>query len=156
MDLYFADSQDSSYVGLNEDFISSPRLDNLFSSFFGLTTLIESENKGGFINIAALFDHEECGSDSAQGAGSTIVIESLRRIYDVLCGKETSSDNFYKTMRKSFLISADMAHGIHPNYSDKHQSNHQVEINKGVVIKTNHNQRYATDLVSTSILRMIA
>lgn len=83
-------------------------------------------------------------------------MQSLRRIYDLLCEKDTLKDNFYKTMQRSFLISADMAHGIHPNYSDKHQVNHQVEVNKGVVIKTNFNQRYITDLVSTSILRILA
>jgi aspartyl aminopeptidase len=83
------------------------------------------------------------------------VIESLRRIYDNLCPKE-AEDNYFKTIRRSFLISADMAHAIHPNYPDKHQTNHQVEMNKGVVIKTNHNQRYATDLVSTSLLRILA
>ena len=96
----------------------------LFKS--GLIALAETENKGSFINIAALFDHEECGSESAQGAGSNIIMQSLRRIYDLLCEKETAKDNFYKTMQRSFLISADMAHGIHPNYSDKHQVNHQV------------------------------
>lgn len=59
-------------------------------------------------------------------------------------------------MQKSYLISADMAHACHPNYSDKHQANHQVEINKGVVIKLNYNQRYASDLVSTSIFKILA
>lgn len=59
-------------------------------------------------------------------------------------------------MQRSFLISADMAHSVHPNYSDKHQTNHQVEINKGVVIKLNHNQRYASDLVSTSLFKILA
>lgn len=59
-------------------------------------------------------------------------------------------------MQRSFLISADMAHGIHPNYSDKHQNNHQCEVNRGVVIKTNFNQRYSTDVVSSSLLRIIA
>jgi len=62
LDLFFADSQKSDFVGLNEDFISSPRLDNLFSSFYSLLALIDTENKGTHINIAALFDHEECGS----------------------------------------------------------------------------------------------
>jgi aspartyl aminopeptidase len=59
-------------------------------------------------------------------------------------------------VQKSFVISADMAHGLHPNYSDKHQSNHRVEINKGIVIKTNVGQRYATDSVSASIVRILA
>lgn len=59
-------------------------------------------------------------------------------------------------MQRSFLISADMAHSVHPNYWDKHQTNHQVEINKGVAIKVNHSQRYASDLVSSSLLKVIA
>lgn len=66
------------------------------------------------------------------------------------------ADGFEKTIQSSFLISADMAHAVHPNYSEKHQSNHAVEINKGIVIKINHNQRYATDLVSSSIIKAVA
>ena len=118
--------------------------------------LAETENKGEYVNMAALFDHEECGSVSAQGAGSNIIIAALQRVFKLLCGKEEHLDNFEKTMQKSMLISADMAHSIHPNYPEKHQSNHQVEINKGVVIKLNANQHYATDLVSSSILRILA
>ena len=76
--------------------------------------------------MAALFDHEECGSDSAQGAGSPIVMQTIRRLFKLLCGKEEMSDNFERTMQKSFLIFAKMAHSVHPNYSDKHQVNHQV------------------------------
>ena len=82
--------------------------------------------------------------------------QSIRRIYKILVGKDEKSDDFEKTMQKSYLISADMAHACHPNYSDKHQVNHQVEINKGVVIKLNYNQRYASDLVSTSIFKILA
>ena len=59
-------------------------------------------------------------------------------------------------MQKSFLISADMAHSVHPNYQSKHQSNHQVEMNKGVVLKINYNQRYASELVSTSLFKILA
>ena len=118
--------------------------------------LVENENKGSFINMAALFDHEECGSSSAQGAGSPIVMQSVRRLFKLLCGKEEGGDNFDKTMQKSFLISADIAHSIHPNYPEKHQVNHQVEMNKGVVIKMNYNQRYASDLVSTSLFKVLA
>ena len=104
--------------------------------------------------MVTLFDHEECGSDSAQGAGSPIICQSLSRIYKVLC--EEQSDNFDKAMQKSFLVSADMAHSVHPNYPDRHQENHQSELNKGIMIKTNYNQRYATDLVSASILKILA
>ena len=89
--------------------------------------MIEVENNGSFINIAALFDHEECGSESAHGAGSNIVIQSLSRIYKLLTsGKNVGADGFEKTIQRSFLISADMAHALHPNYSEKHQSNHAV------------------------------
>lgn len=76
--------------------------------------------------MAALFDHEECGSDSAQGAGSNIVFQSVYRIYKLLCNNNVEGDNFETTMARSFFVSADMAHGIHPNYSDKHQSNHSI------------------------------
>ena len=118
--------------------------------------MAESENNGNFVNMTALFDHEECGSDSAQGAGSPIVAQTVRRIFKILVGKDEKSDDFEKTMQKSYIISADMAHGIHPNYADKHQVNHQAEMNKGVVIKMNYNQRYASDLVSTSIFKILA
>lgn len=155
-DLYFADANPSGYVGLNDDFISSPRLDNLFSSWHALQSLVEVENEGRAINIAALFDHEECGSDSAQGAGSPVILQSIYRIYKLLtAGKDVPVDGFEKTVQSSFWISADMAHAVHPNYAEKHQPNHAIEINKGVVIKTNYNQRYATDLVSSSILKVL-
>ena len=107
--------------------------------------------------MAFLFDHEECGSDSAQGAGSPIVFQTIYRIYKLLtAGKEVPVDGFEKALQNSYLISADMAHAVHPNYASKHQDNHSVEINKGVVIKTNHNQRYATDLVSSALLKAVA
>jgi aspartyl aminopeptidase len=125
--------------------------------YLALTALTEVENSGNFINIAALFDHEECGSESAQGAGSNIVIQSLYRIYKLLAeSSQVPVDNFERTIQRSFFISADMAHAVHPNYAEKHQAAHDVGINKGIVAKVNHNQRYASDLVSTSILKIIA
>ena len=76
------------------------------------------ENEGRAINIVALFDHEECGSDSAQGAGSPIVLQSIYRIYKLLtAGKEVPPDGFEKTVQSSYWISADMAHAVHPNYA---------------------------------------
>jgi len=155
-DLYFADSNPAGYFGLNDEYISSPRLDNLFSSFHSINALLESENHGKFINMVALFDHEECGSESAQGASSNIINQALERIFKLMSGDLKNSDGYEKMVQKSFVISADMAHGLHPNYSDKHQSNHRVEINKGIVIKTNVSQRYATDSASASIIRIVA
>ena len=76
------------------------------------------ENEGRAINIVALFDHEECGSDSAQGAGSPIILQSIYRIYKLLtAGKEVPPDGFEKTVQSSYWISADMAHAVHPNYA---------------------------------------
>ena len=125
--------------------------------YSALESLLEVENDGRAINIVALFDHEECGSDSAQGAGSPIILQSIYRIYKLLtAGKDVPADGFEKTVQSSYWISADMAHAVHPNYAEKHQPNHAVEINKGVVIKTNYNQRYATDLVSSSLLKALA
>ena len=125
--------------------------------YTALESLDESENNGNFVNIAALFDHEECGSDSAQGAGSTILIQSLLRIYKLLTQeKQVPADGFEKTIQSSFFVSADMAHAVHPNYCDKHQSNHAVEINKGIVVKVNMNQRYATDLVSSTLIKAVS
>jgi aspartyl aminopeptidase len=156
LDLYMADSNPACYFGLNDEFISSPRLDNLCSSFHSLNALMETENTGKYINMVALFDHEECGSESAQGAASNIIIQALERIFKLLSGDLKIPDAFEKMVQKSFVISADMAHGLHPNYSEKHQSNHRTEINKGVILKTNVGQSYATDSVSASIVRILA
>jgi aspartyl aminopeptidase len=98
------------------------------------------------IKIVSLFDNEEVGSNTAHGAGSNLLETVLRRL-SVLIGE------FESTLTKSMLISADMAHGIHPNYSEKHEINHSVKLNQGLVIKHNANQRYATTSITTSILK---
>lgn len=147
-------------MGLNEEYISSPRLDNLFSSFAALRAILSEESQSkdsSFINMVCLFDHEECGSESSQGAGSYLLLQNIDRIYHLLAiGDGVKSDSYHKALTNSFIISADMAHSVHPNYSDKHQQNHKVQINHGIVLKINHNQRYTTDGVSAGILRVIA
>ena len=161
LDGYLFDATPATLFGLNEEFISSARIDNLFSSFTALNAIIESaetfSKENTFINLISLFDHEECGSTSFQGADSYFLLENLKRIFTLLnVKKDSKPDDFEKAMQKSFLISADMAHSIHPNYSDKHQQNHQVKLNAGIVMKTNNDQRYATDVVSASLVRIIA
>lgn len=121
-----ADSTPASYFGIHDEYISSPRLDNLYSSFHSIVSLIDTENVGSYINMVALFDHEECGSESAQGAGSNIIHQALQRIYKLLSEGVKHGDAFEKIVQRSFAISADMAHGLHPNYSEKHQCNHRV------------------------------
>lgn len=84
------------------------------------------------------------------------MIQSLYRIYKLLVPASAPVDGFERTIQRSFFISADMAHAVHPNYAEKHHPTHDVGINRGVVAKVNYNQRYASDLVSTSLLKVLA
>ncbi len=100
------------------------------------------------IRLVGLFDHEECGSASAQGAASNMMQSVLARL-----NKQQHLD---LSMRRSFLVSADMAHAHHPNYADKHEDAHRVAIHGGLVFKENSNQRYASNAVTTFLLAEIA
>ncbi|THF97513.1 hypothetical protein TEA_011301 [Camellia sinensis var. sinensis] len=105
------------------------------------------------VRVVALFDHEEVGSNSAQGAGSPAMLDALSRITSSF---STDSKLLEKAIQRSFLVSADMAHALHPNYMDKHEDNHQPKLHGGLVIKHNANQRYATNAVTSFIFREIA
>ncbi|VAI32386.1 unnamed protein product [Triticum turgidum subsp. durum] len=125
-----------------------------------LQALVEStstdhslDNESG-VRMVALFDHEEVGSDSAQGAGSPAMLDALTRITG--CFNHSNSKLLEKAIQRSFLVSADMAHALHPNYMEKHEENHQPKLHGGLVIKHNANQRYATNAVTAFIFREIA
>ncbi|EHA8590445.1 putative aspartyl aminopeptidase [Cocos nucifera] len=143
-----------------KEFIFSGRLDNLCMSFCSLKALIEStsaesslDDESG-VRMVALFDHEEVGSNSAQGAGSPAMLDALSRIT-----KSFNSSDYKlleKAIQRSFLVSADMAHALHPNYMDKHEENHQPKLHGGLVIKHNANQRYATNAITSFIFWEIA
>ncbi|XP_050376106.1 probable aspartyl aminopeptidase [Argentina anserina] len=158
-ELQACDTQPSLVAGAAKEFVFSGRLDNLCMSFCSLKALIDAsapesnlEDETG-VRMVALFDHEEVGSDSAQGAGSPAMLNTLSRITHSFT---TDSKLLEKAIQRSFLVSADMAHALHPNYMDKHEDNHQPKLHGGLVIKHNANQRYATNAVTSLIFREIA
>lgn len=130
-ELSFYDVQKSSFLGVNEEFITSARLDNLLSCFVALRAVMESHTP----MMISCMDHEEVGSDSHVGAGGTFLEEVLRRI---------SGEDFSVLMRRSLMVSCDNAHALHPNFPAKHESEHAPLLNRGVAVKINSNQRYAT------------
>ncbi|KAA3456889.1 putative aspartyl aminopeptidase [Gossypium australe] len=158
-ELQACDTQPSIVAGAAKEFIFSGRLDNLCMSFCSLKALIDAtssdddlENESG-VRMVALFDHEEVGSNSAQGAGSPAMLDALSRI---TYSFTSDSKMLTKAIQRSFLVSADMAHALHPNYMDKHEESHQPKLHGGLVIKHNANQRYATNAVTSFIFREIA
>jgi len=147
-DLMAYDVQSSTRSGANGEFIHAARLDNLASSHAGLAALIEAGGKGGAAatRVVVLYDHEEVGSRSAQGAGGSLLSDTLERI--ALCAGDGDAQDRARAISQSWLISADMAHAVHPNYADRHEPSHRPKIGAGPVIKTNSNQAYATDAES--------
>ncbi|KAM0023179.1 putative aspartyl aminopeptidase [Helianthus debilis subsp. tardiflorus] len=149
IELNICDTQPSCLGGANNEFIFSGRLDNLASSFCALRALVDSCGPKDLsdehaIRMVALFDNEEVGSDSMQGAGAPTMFQAMKRIIDSLGNQYIRESIVERAIRQSFLVSADMAHGVHPNFMDKHEEHHRPELHKGLVIKHNANQRYAT------------
>jgi|TARA_B100001142_G_scaffold326073_1_gene380857 aspartyl aminopeptidase len=162
-ELEVCDTQPSVIGGAAREFIYSGRLDNLASSFCALKALLHAgggdgdlENETG-VRMIALFDNEEVGSDSTAGAGGTMVADAVNRTARALCGGADAAEGLVeRTLRRSFLVSADMAHALHPNYMDKHESNHSPKMHAGVVVKHNANQRYATTATTATLFRECA
>lgn len=164
-ELVLYDTQKSVIGGVNDEFIFSPRLDNLGMTYCAVEGLISSVSDSSAldadstIRMTVCFDHEEVGSVSAQGATSNLMAAVIRRLSVLPSNPDAASDQSYEqvhhegedatayeqTLSRSFLISADMAHAVHPNYVGKYEPSHQPAMNKGTVIKINANQRYATN-----------
>jgi len=144
-ELSFYDAQEASVVGLRDNFIASARLDNLLSCYIGLQALLNTS--GDEAALLVCNDHEEVGSMSSEGAQGPF----LTAVLDRWCGAGKA-----RSIARSMMISADNAHGVHPNYMDKHDENHGPILNKGPVIKVNHNQRYATNSRSAAVYRHIS
>jgi aspartyl aminopeptidase len=141
-DLCFYDVQKGSIGGLDDEFVYCARLDNLASCHAATEAVCGVADNLDPTCVMALYDHEEVGSRSAVGAASTILKDVLGRI--ALAYPEGQVQAFPRAIASSLLVSADMAHALHPNYAEKHDSEHAPILNRGVVIKTNANQSYAT------------
>lgn len=138
------DCQAPSFVGLNKEFVAAARLDNLLSSFVGAQALIKADSKNNkHTSMYVSTDHEEVGSASACGAQGPFLRSVLERITD-------NAQQLTQVIGRSTLISCDNAHGIHPNYADKHDENHGPILNQGPVIKINASQRYASNSISSA------
>jgi aspartyl aminopeptidase len=135
-ELSFYDTNPASTIGLNNEFIASARLDNLLSCYVGIQSLICADPS--VTSLVVCTDHEEVGSASAAGAEGPFLMSVLERIIP-------DTEDRLRTIAKSLMVSTDNAHGIHPNYADRHDANHGPILNKGPVIKINANQRYATN-----------
>ena len=138
------DTQGAQQVGLRGDFLASARLDNLLSCYTGLRSLLDAQGEQTILLVCN--DHEEVGSASAAGAQGPFLHTVLER----LCG---DGETMARVLARSFLISADNAHALHPNYETKHDPQHQPRLNGGPVIKFNANQRYATNSETASVFR---
>lgn len=136
-------------VGLKDELISAPRLDNLNSCAALVSAIIGSEREGG-MNMIALFDHEEIGSRSKQGAASILLHDMISRIL-----KETGNEEIEATIYNSMILSVDVAHGLHPNYAGKMDPTNKPILGKGSCIKEACSQSYATDCEAVSIIEQI-
>ena len=140
-DLMTHDLTPSRLIGADRELLSAPRLDNQGTCYAGLEAFLAAEFSG-FIPVLALFDHEEVGSQSDHGAQSDLLPTVLERI--VLAAGGTRED-LLRRMAGSMVASGDMAHATHPNYPERHEPGHLIEVNAGPVLKVHPNLRYATD-----------
>ncbi|KDE05131.1 hypothetical protein MVLG_04473 [Microbotryum lychnidis-dioicae p1A1 Lamole] len=164
-ELSLFDVQPSTIGGALNEFIFSPRLDNLFSSFAAVQGLIQSvssptwatTSSDGRVSMIALFDHEEVGSVSAFGAESNFIESTIERVAVALKSPSESTTSAYqRALSRSFLLSTDMGHSLHPSFPERYEDLNRPLINSGPAIKTNAKQRYASNAQTTFLLRRVA
>ncbi len=155
MELMLYDVAGPAVSGIDGEFIHSGRLDNLamcHAATTALTLAAGAAEAGGVVPMIALFDHEEVGSESATGAHSAFLPRALERIS---AGRGLSRDQHFQALARSFCVSADMAHAVHPNFADRHEARHKPVLGGGPVIKTNAQQRYATSAATALLFERI-
>ncbi|MDP6189869.1 MAG: M18 family aminopeptidase [Gammaproteobacteria bacterium] len=146
-ELSFYDVQAPALLGWQDEFIASARLDNLLSCYVGLQALLKADTDQGVLLVCN--DHEEVGSQTAEGAQGSFLLSVLQRLYP-------TPEKMHQVLHQSVLISADNAHAVHPNYASKHDGQHGPKLNAGPVIKINANQRYATNAVTSALIKALA
>lgn len=150
-DLYLYEYEKGCLIGLDEEFISAGRLDDLWMVFSGVKALINSKNTKS-TKVMICIDNEEIGSLTSQGANSSFIKNILERITLAL-GK--NKEEFYRTLANSIMISADLAHAVHPNLSEKHDPTNRPYLGGGPVIKIAASGSYSTDGYSSAIFKSI-
>ncbi len=138
--------------GASEEFVSAPRIDDLQCAFSALCALVEADKETSACRMLAVFDNEEVGSGTKQGAAATFLKDTIMRINEALGGNYST---YASALASSFMISADNAHAVHPNHPEYADANHRPIMNGGIVIKHNANQRYTTDAVSSAVFTKI-
>lgn len=141
------DTQPAALIGLKKEFLASARLDNLISCYIGLQSLLSADGEQSCMLVCN--DHEEVGSASACGAQGPMLASVLERIWP-------AAEQRFCLIDRSLMISADNAHGIHPNFASRHDAKHGPLLNAGPVIKVNSNQRYATNSETSAIFRQLS
>lgn len=150
-DLFLYSRVQPSIWGLNEEFISCGKLDDQQCAFASMKAFIKGYNDKS-VNVFSVFDNEEVGSGTKQGAASTFLYDVLQRINNGL-GK--NEEDYYRAIASSFMLSADNAHAVHPNHPEKTDVKNCVYMNEGIVIKFSANQKYTTDAVSEAVFKGI-
>jgi aspartyl aminopeptidase len=151
-DIMTHDLTPSALLGRNQEFLAAPRLDNLCSSFCGLRSMIDTaDQEKPTASVLVMFDHEEIGSTSSTGADAQLLSSTLERL---VLARGGSREDFLRAAAESYCVSADMAHAVHPNYLEKHEPEHHVQMNQGPVVKLNANVRYASDAQSSALFRL--
>ena len=139
-------------VGVNEEMMSAPRLDNLLSVYAGVIGLVESGNDAGQINVFVGFDNEEIGSSTKQGADSNYLSNMLERI---VCSLGYTRQDYLRILNSSFMLSSDGGHIAHPSHLNKSDITNQCEMNKGIALKLSVNQKYTSDGYSMAVIKQI-
>lgn len=148
-DLFLYNRMPGTVWGSEDEFVSAPRLDDLQCAFSSMEGILAGENKNS-ICVHCVMDNEEVGSGTRQGAASTFLRDTLLRI---TLGLGKSYEDYLIALAKSFMISADNAHAVHPNYPEKADPVNRPHINEGIAIKYNANQKYCTDGISAAIFK---